>query len=99
MANSSGLFNIAAQLIGLSLDEAIDHALFDNGVATRPEPGPQKQIGNVAPPAAGPFRVVEALSITGDFAPDRDFRKCGVLALKRTVGIIKHQLDGRLPTG
>ena len=47
--DARGLLEEHAQLLGLRLDDARDHALLDDRVGARPESGAEEHVGDVAP--------------------------------------------------
>jgi len=85
-----------AQVLGLGLDQFGDHALLDDRVTARPEPGAEEDIGNIAAPALHAVEKVGVLRITGDATADGDFGKGCVLTGERAVGVVEDQLDARL---
>ena len=44
LGDAGGLFEEEAQLVGLGLDDARDHALVDDGVGARPEAGAEEEV-------------------------------------------------------
>jgi len=85
-----------AQILRLGLDQLGDHALFDDRIAAWSEAGAEEDIGDVAAPTFHPVEKVGVLRVTGDATADGDFGEGGVLAGKRTVGVVEDQLDARL---
>ena len=53
--DAGGLLDEGAQVLGLGLDDARDHALLDDGVAARAQAGAQEQLGDVAAAARAPL--------------------------------------------
>gem|GEM_PF-5402499 len=85
------------QLFGLGLDQPRYRPLFDNGIAARPQPGSQKDIGDIAPAAAAPVEVVDGLSIAGQMALDGDFAVLSVLPHQGAVAVVENEFDGGMP--
>ena len=86
-----------AQGLGLGLDQARDHALFDNGVAARPQAGAQKQVGDVLAPTTGTVEIIVRLAVAVDLALDRDFIESRILSAQRSLAVVEHQFNGGLP--
>ena len=49
LGDARGLLEEHAQLLGLGLDDARDHALLDDRVGARPEARAEEDVGDVAP--------------------------------------------------
>src|SRR5690606_32120084 len=91
-----GLFDDQAELVGLGLEELGNHALFDDRIAARPQPGAEKDVGNVPAAAFGTVEEVLVLPFPGHLAADGDLVVACVFALEGTVAVVEHQLDGGL---
>ena len=63
-----------AQLLGLRLDHARDHALLDDGVSARAQPSAEEHVGDVAPAYVRAVDVVARLAVALQDALHRDFR-------------------------
>ncbi len=96
LGDAGCLLDEVAQILGLGLDQLGDHALLDDRIAAWSEAGAEEDIGDVAAPTFHPVEEVGVLRVTGDAAADGDFGEGGVLAGKRTVGVVEDQLDARL---
>ena len=98
-----GLFQVDAQVLGTCLDKARDHALFDDRITARTQPGAEEQVGDVAAPAAHAVEVVQRLAVARDLALHRDLAVLRILPARTAVGIVEHQFNGgradRLATG
>src|SRR5690606_26526779 len=70
--------------------------LFDDRIAARTQPGAEKDVGNVPAAAFGTVEEVLVLPFPGHLAADGDLVVACVFALKGTVAVVEHQLDGGL---
>src|SRR5690606_33462162 len=95
LRNAGGLFDEAAQFFGARLDDARDHALLDDRVAARAETRTEEELRDVLAPTTGAIQKVCRGTVARDDALERNFRESRVLALKLSVGIVEHELDGR----
>ena len=75
LGDAGRLFDEVAQILRLGLDQLGDHALLDDRIAARPEPGAEEDVGDVAAPTLHPVEKVGVLRITGDATADGDFGK------------------------
>ena len=87
------LFDETAQVLGLGLDDARDHALLDDRVGTRAQPGAQEQIGDVLAPAAGAVQEIVGLSVATGLAADGNLAVLGVFAAGTTLAVVEQQFD------
>ena len=87
------------QFLRPGLDETGDHALLDNRVAAGPQARSEKDIGDVAAPAAGAVQVVLGLALSGDLAAGGDFGIAGIGAAHTAVTVVEDQFDGCLTNG
>ena len=97
--DARGLLDDGAQFLGACLDEAGDHALFDDGVAARPQAGAQEQVGDVATATAGAVEEVLGLAVAVHHPLHRDLGVAGVGAAEAPVGVVEHQFHTRLRDG
>jgi hypothetical protein len=91
--NAGGLFEEHPQLLGPRLDEAGDHALLDDRVATGSEPGAQEQPGDVLAPAARAVEEVGRGAIARHDAPHGNLGVIGILPAHCSIGVVEHELD------
>src|SRR5690606_33103717 len=68
--DAGGLFDEQAELVGLGLDELGNHALLDDRIAARTQPGAEKDVGNVPAAAFGTVEEVLVLPFPGHLAAD-----------------------------
>src|SRR5690606_21045165 len=94
--DAGGLFDEQAELVGLGLDELGNHALFDDRIAARPQPGAEEDVGNVPAAAFGTVEEVLVLPFPGHLAAAGDLVVAGVFALEGTVAVVEDQRDGGL---
>ena len=93
LGDAGGLLQEHPQLLRLGLDQARDHALLDDGVATRPEAGAEEDVGDVAAPAPGAVQEIGGGAVARDLAADGDLVVAGVLAGDLAFGVVEGQLD------
>src|SRR5690606_4590044 len=96
LGDAGGFLDVVAQVLGLGLDQLGDHALLDDRVAARPEPGAEENVGNVPAAAFHAVEEVGVLAVTGHPAADGNFRVGGVLPHQAAVGVVEDQLDAGL---
>src|SRR5690606_35563009 len=94
-----GFFEEHAQLFGPGLDQAVDHALADDGIPARAQPGTQKNIVDIAAAHLLPVDVVAAGAVAGQHATHRDFGIRAPLAGHPAIGIVEYQFDRRAGRG
>jgi hypothetical protein len=101
LRNAGRLFEIDAQVFRLRFDELADHALLDDRVAARTEPGAEEDVHDVAATTLRAVEEVGRLRVAGDLAADGDLRVFGVFAADAAVGVVEREFDagegGRLP--
>ena len=97
LGNAGRFFDVDTQFLRLGFDQPGNHTLFDDGVASRPQAGAQKQVCNVSTAALGAIEKVFGLAFPGYPSFYRNFVEFDELARRLTLGVIKHQLDGSLP--
>ena len=88
------LLDEGAHVLALGVDDARDHALLDDGVAARAEPGAQEQVGDVLAPAAHAIDEVRRGVITRHLALERDLAVVGVGAADLAVRVVEQQFHG-----
>src|SRR5471032_3263469 len=93
--NTRRFFQKNAQLFGLRLDDARYHALLDNGVGARAQPGAEKNVGDIAPSYMQIIDVVRRLAVALQYALDRDFAIARPLAAGPAQAVVEYQLDTR----
>ena len=93
LGDAGGLLQRRAQLLGTRLDQPRDHALADDRVGARPQPGAHEQIGDVAAPALLAVEEVARLAVAGDHALDADLGVLGIGPAHAAVAIVEQQFD------
>ena len=88
-------FEEDAQVVGARLDDARDHALADDRVGARPQPGTQEEIGDVLAPDLQVVDEVIRLPLPGQHALDRQFGVLRPLAHGPAERVVEDQFDGR----
>jgi len=91
--NAGRLFEKGAQFFGPRLDDARNHALFDDRVAARAEAGAEEDVGDVLAPAARPVQEIGRYTVACYRALDRDLSETRVLPTDSAVGIVEHDFD------
>ena len=86
-------FKKHAQLFRLGFDQAVDHALPDDGVTTRPQTRPQKDVVNVTPTNGLIVQKIAAGSVPTQDTPYRDLGIGAPLARGPPLRIIENQLN------
>ena len=89
------LLHEGAHVIGLGIDDARDHALLDDRVAARAEPGAEEQVGDVLAAAAGAVDEVGGSAVPPHLAAQRDLAVARIGAADLAVGVVEDQLDRR----
>src|SRR5476649_906756 len=84
-----------AQFFRLGLDDARDHALFDDGVGTRTQTGTHKYVLDIAPAHVTVVDVIQRLALARQHALHRDFGILRPLAGRLAQAVVEHQLDTR----
>ncbi len=93
LGHARGFFQIAAQFLGLGLDQLGDHALLDDGVGARADPGAEEQVGDVAPPHPHVVDVIGGIAAAVEHALDRDLGVLRPLAGGAAELVVERQLD------
>ena len=91
--DAGGLLEEHAQLLGLGLDDARDHALLDDRVGARPEAGAEEHVGDVAPAHVRAVDVVAGLAVALQHALDRDLGVLRPLPRGAAQRVVEDQLD------
>ena len=91
--NACRLFQINTQIFWSCLDDARDHALFNNGVTAWPQTSAEKQIGNITSTATHTIEEIIGLAIARDLTFDRNFCIAGVLPASRAATVVKQQFN------
>ncbi len=87
------LLEVDAQIFRTRFDDTRNHSLFDNGVAAWPEACAQKEIGDIATPAAGVIQKIDRLSVPANAAFDRYLGITDILTTCAAIAVIKNQFD------
>ena len=90
--DTSGLFKINPKLLGLGLDQAIDHALPDDRVATRSKARAEEQIVHVAPADLLVVDEIAAGAVAREDASHGDLGVGAPLADGTPGVVVEHQL-------
>src|SRR5690606_14824114 len=93
--HARGLFQIYAQLFGFGLDQAIDHALADDGVSARAQTGAQEDIVDIFTADLLVIDVIAAGAIAGQDPSDGDFSVSAPLPDGTAVAVVKDQFNRR----
>ena len=91
-ADSGRFLQMGAQGFRLGIDDLADHALFDDGVAARAQPGAQEQLGHIALAAAAAIEEVLAVAVAINPALDRNFVERGEFTADLACTVVKQQL-------
>ncbi len=91
--HTGGLFQITAQFLRLGLDQARNHALLDNGVGARADPGAKEEVGDIAPPHPHVVDVIGGVAAAVEHALDRDFGVLRPLAGGAPEFVVERQFD------
>ena len=94
LGDAGRFFEEDAQLVGLGLDDARNGALTDDGVGTRPQTSPEKEVGDVL---AADLLVVDeilGLAVAGQHPLDRKLGVLRPLPGNAAQRIVEDQLDG-----
>ena len=92
LRNSGRFLNKDPHVFGLRLNQPRNHALLDNRVAARPQPGSQEYTRNVLATAFGVIQVVTRDAVSTNLASNRDLRILGVLAIQGRIAVVEQQL-------
>src|SRR5690606_21934405 len=91
--NAGCFFQEDSQLFGLGLDEAIDHALANDGIAPGAKPCSQKYVVNVPAADLLPVNVITAVAIASEHAAHRQLGIRSPLARNAALAIVEHQFN------
>ena len=91
--NARRLFEKNAQIVRPRLDDARDHALADDRVSPRTQPGTEKKIGDVLAPDLLVVDEVIRLASPGQHPLDRQFRILRPLPERAAKKIVENQFD------
>ena len=89
--NACRLLQEHAQLFRLGLDDARNHALFDDGVGARPQARAHENILDVAPAHVAVVDVVQRFAFARQHALHRDFRILRPLARGLAQAVVESQ--------
>ncbi|OIR00944.1 hypothetical protein GALL_170850 [mine drainage metagenome] len=93
LGDAGRLLQVAAQLLGLGLDDARDHALLDDRVGARAQAGAEEQVDDVAAADVEVVDVVAGIALAVEDALDRDFGVLRPLAAGPALGVVEDQFD------
>ena len=91
--DTGGFFEEDAQIVRLGLDDARNHALADDGVGARPQPGAEEEIGDVLAPDLEVVDEVIRLALPRQHPFDRQFGILRPLAHGPAERVVEDQLD------
>ena len=91
--NARRFFEEHPQFLGASFDQPGYHALLDDGVTARPQPGAEENGRDVLSPAARVVEVIDRGAIARHDPANGDFGIVGVLPAHPAIGIVKNQFD------
>ena len=92
--SAGGFFQKAAQFLRLRLDDARNHALFNDRVSIATEAGAKEQIGHVALADLDVVDVITGIAGARQHALDRDFGILRPLPGSFAVTVVEQQFDG-----
>src|SRR5262249_47900909 len=95
LRDPGGLLEEHAQLLGPRLDDSRDHALLDDRVGARAQPGPQEYVLHVAAPDVGIVDVVRRLAVALQDPLDRDLGVLRPLSRRPPQAVVEEELDAR----
>ncbi len=93
------LLHQGAQFLGPRLDQAADHALFDDGVAAWSKAGAEEQVGDIAPAAARGVEEILGLAIAGEHPAHHDFAIAPPRPFQAPGAVVEMQFDAGLGDG
>ena len=93
--DARGLLEENAQLLGLRLDHARDHALLDDGVGARAQARAEEDVRDVAAAHVDVVDVVGRIAVALQHALDRDLRVLRPLPGRFAEAVVENQLDAR----
>jgi hypothetical protein len=99
LGDAGRLLEEEAQLLGLGLDDARDHALLDDGVGARPQAGAHEEVDHVAPADVQVVDVVGGLAVAVEHALDGDLGVLRPLAAGAALAVVEMQLDAGAADG
>src|SRR5690606_6153483 len=93
--HAGGLFQEHAQFFGARLDQAVDHALPDNGVTPGAQAGAQENIVDIPAPHLLIVDVIAAGAVARQYAAHRDFGIGAPLAGRAAFAVVENHFDRR----
>src|SRR5690606_597568 len=93
--HAGGLFQEHAQFFGARLDQAVDHALPDNGVTPGAQAGAQENIVDIPAPHLLIVDVIAAGAVARQYAAHRDFGIGAPLAGRPAFAVVENHFDRR----
>ena len=93
--HAGGLFQEHPQFLGARLDQAVDHALADDGVATRAQAGAQEDVVDVAAADLLVIDEVAAGAVARQHAAHRDLGVGAPLPGGAAFAVVEHHFDRR----
>jgi len=92
LGDPCGFFEKATDILGARLDDARDHALLDDCVCPRPQPGAEKHIDHVLAPDMNVIDVVARITTAVEHPLDRDLRIARPLPRRPALAVIEDHL-------
>ncbi len=99
LRDAGGLLQEHAELLGLGLDHARDHALLDDRVGARPEARAEEEIVDVAAAHRDVVDVVRRVLVARQHALDRQLGILAPLAADPSRAVVERELDRRAADG
>ncbi len=91
--NARRFFEEDAQFLRLGLDDARDHALLDDGVSARTQPGAEENIGDVLAPHVLVVDVIAGIAVALQHALDGNLGVARPLPGGLAQAVVENQLD------
>ena len=91
--NASGFFDEGAHVVGARLNDARDHALFDDRVAARTQAGTEEQLRDVFAPATATVDEIARTAVARDHALERDLGVAGIGTTDLAIGVVEHEFN------
>ncbi len=93
LGNAGRFLEEHSKLLGLRFDDARDHALLDDRVRARTEPGAEEEVVDVAPADRDVVDVVRGIAVAREHALDRDLGVLTPLPADPAQAVVEMELD------
>ena len=97
LGNAGRLFNINSKVLRAGFNQLTDHALFNNGVTSRPQARTEEKVCDVLSTTPVLIQEIGRLPVTTDLTLDGDLTVRSKFAPDAPIGIIEDELDTCLP--